>query len=683
MTVNVVAYARTKRQRFDAAGARGARVGARGPRGGATAGSDMTVTRGAYARKRPRAGEQRVVRSGPRGADGHVLARRADAVREHGDDDARVGIDPEARPREAEVPEGPRAERALPRSSPSWLLPSNPARSVPPGRSRDEPREARGRRLPFERVEHRAARTRAPRRRCRTSRRDPSRRPRQRPRVLVVHAPAHEPASPRDVLGRRGDALEVTPARASSRAVPSVARARAGARRAARSPRPRRARPLRRASATPGEHVAQVAVDRGEAPVGAAAPRASSRRASAASRSARGASTRSPRDAAARRSGRCASSPARCASSSSSGARALAVPRELGHESTRASARGSESRSTRRPPPSSASSRSRDRRTSRAPPPDSTRHAVADLHARRPRPRSARRPRRRTRAPLPAGSAAPAHFVSREAARLLKPRVSGSASRSDFDRSSLTRRYTLLGRRASSRTVDDTPMAEFAWEARARPARSARASMEAETENAVNQRLRSQQLSPTKVKKKAQELGSFQFGTGVSQKDIVTFTRLFATMIDAGLPIVQCLDILAEPDRQQDLRSVHPEGRQVERRAGRDLQRLAAPAPEGLRSALLQPRPGRRGRRHPRHDPEPPRRLHREGDEAAAPGQGRDGLPEHRPRRLHRRALGPARLRHPVVPEDVQGLRREGRAARRSRRWSSRRRRPSSAHLSL
>jgi type IV pilus assembly protein PilC len=33
-------------------------------------------------------------------------------------------------------------------------------------------------------------------------------------------------------------------------------------------------------------------------------------------------------------------------------------------------------------------------------------------------------------------------------------------------------------------------------------------------------------------------------GTGVGSKDIVTFTRLFATMIDAGLPIVQCLDIL-------------------------------------------------------------------------------------------------------------------------------------------
>ena len=67
--------------------------------------------------------------------------------------------------------------------------------------------------------------------------------------------------------------------------------------------------------------------------------------------------------------------------------------------------------------------------------------------------------------------------------------------------------------------------------------------MEAESEDAVNQRLRAQQLQPTKVKKKGKAI-SFQLGTGVGQKDIVTFTRLFATMIDAGLPIVQCLDIL-------------------------------------------------------------------------------------------------------------------------------------------
>jgi type IV pilus assembly protein PilC len=86
-------------------------------------------------------------------------------------------------------------------------------------------------------------------------------------------------------------------------------------------------------------------------------------------------------------------------------------------------------------------------------------------------------------------------------------------------------------------------MAEFVWEARARTGELRKGNMEADDVDAVHTRLRAQQLTPTKVKKKARVF-SLTIGTGVSSKDLVTFTRLFATMIDAGLPIVQCLDIL-------------------------------------------------------------------------------------------------------------------------------------------
>lgn len=86
-------------------------------------------------------------------------------------------------------------------------------------------------------------------------------------------------------------------------------------------------------------------------------------------------------------------------------------------------------------------------------------------------------------------------------------------------------------------------MAEFVWEARGRAGDLRRGTMEAEDESVVNTRLRAQQLMPTKVKKKSVAL-NISFGSGVSAKDLLTFTRLFATMIDAGLPIVQCLEIL-------------------------------------------------------------------------------------------------------------------------------------------
>ena len=69
--------------------------------------------------------------------------------------------------------------------------------------------------------------------------------------------------------------------------------------------------------------------------------------------------------------------------------------------------------------------------------------------------------------------------------------------------------------------------------------------MTADTEDAVNARLRKQNLNPVKVKKKRGAGLSLKFGSGVDTKDLVTFTRLFATMIDAGLPLVQCLEILS------------------------------------------------------------------------------------------------------------------------------------------
>jgi type IV pilus assembly protein PilC len=90
-------------------------------------------------------------------------------------------------------------------------------------------------------------------------------------------------------------------------------------------------------------------------------------------------------------------------------------------------------------------------------------------------------------------------------------------------------------------------MAEFSWEARGRTGELRAGTMVAENVEAVNTRLRKQNLNPVKVKKKALAINlKFKIGTGVDTKDLVTFTRLFATMIDAGLPLVQCLDILAQ-----------------------------------------------------------------------------------------------------------------------------------------
>jgi type IV pilus assembly protein PilC len=84
----------------------------------------------------------------------------------------------------------------------------------------------------------------------------------------------------------------------------------------------------------------------------------------------------------------------------------------------------------------------------------------------------------------------------------------------------------------------------FIYEARARSGEIKKGIIEAENEEAVQEKLKLQLLTPVSIKKQPKSL-AFSFGSGVKTADIVIFTRLFATMIDAGLPIVQCLDILA------------------------------------------------------------------------------------------------------------------------------------------
>jgi len=69
--------------------------------------------------------------------------------------------------------------------------------------------------------------------------------------------------------------------------------------------------------------------------------------------------------------------------------------------------------------------------------------------------------------------------------------------------------------------------------------------------------LRKQKITPTKiVAKQGGMFGGMLFGGSISEKDIVVFTRQFATMIDAGLPLVQALEILSKQTESRTLSSV-------------------------------------------------------------------------------------------------------------------------------
>ena len=98
-------------------------------------------------------------------------------------------------------------------------------------------------------------------------------------------------------------------------------------------------------------------------------------------------------------------------------------------------------------------------------------------------------------------------------------------------------------------------MAEWVYEARTRAGEVQTGIIEADSKEAVQSRLRARQLSPVKIKKKGREL-KLSFGTGVTPKELVVFTRQFATMIDAGLPLVQCLDILSSRGENKALNAI-------------------------------------------------------------------------------------------------------------------------------
>ncbi len=88
-------------------------------------------------------------------------------------------------------------------------------------------------------------------------------------------------------------------------------------------------------------------------------------------------------------------------------------------------------------------------------------------------------------------------------------------------------------------------MATFTWTGKSRQGVIQKGELDAKTREEVMGLLRKDQILVTSVKKKPKEFTIPGFEKKVNDKDIVIFTRQFATMIDAGLPLVQCLEILS------------------------------------------------------------------------------------------------------------------------------------------
>ena len=105
-------------------------------------------------------------------------------------------------------------------------------------------------------------------------------------------------------------------------------------------------------------------------------------------------------------------------------------------------------------------------------------------------------------------------------------------------------------------------MPVFVYTGRTRGGQTITGEMDAGNREAVVAKLRSQQITATAVRPKPRDITIPGFGGGVGEKDIVVFTRQFATMIDAGLPLVQCLEILASQQENKVFKKALTEIRQ-------------------------------------------------------------------------------------------------------------------------
>lgn len=103
-------------------------------------------------------------------------------------------------------------------------------------------------------------------------------------------------------------------------------------------------------------------------------------------------------------------------------------------------------------------------------------------------------------------------------------------------------------------------MPKFNWEARTRTGGTQKGVIEAATVDAVEAQLKKYGFSNISIKAESKGIGfklpKFGGGGKIEEKDLVVFTRQFSTMIDSGLPLVQCLDILASQQENKTFQDI-------------------------------------------------------------------------------------------------------------------------------
>jgi type IV pilus assembly protein PilC len=99
-------------------------------------------------------------------------------------------------------------------------------------------------------------------------------------------------------------------------------------------------------------------------------------------------------------------------------------------------------------------------------------------------------------------------------------------------------------------------MPAYVWKGKTRDGKAVSGERVAESKEAVMALLRRDQILVSSVKEKGREIALPKMGGGVPAKDLAVFTRQFSVMIDAGLPLVQCLEILGTQQENKNFAKI-------------------------------------------------------------------------------------------------------------------------------
>lgn len=101
-------------------------------------------------------------------------------------------------------------------------------------------------------------------------------------------------------------------------------------------------------------------------------------------------------------------------------------------------------------------------------------------------------------------------------------------------------------------------MPEFAYKGKDRKGRKKKGVIEADNEGLALNMLKRQNIEVSSIKPAPKDLSEYlpMLAPKVTNKDIVIFTRTFATMIDAGLPLISCMEILYSQQENKTFRKI-------------------------------------------------------------------------------------------------------------------------------